>query len=249
MINVIKKIRLGNAGAIPDDRRDVFLGDLNSLIEEVNSRMDVINAMLSSGSIDTSIINSTEDLTINTPSDKTLVLTESVYRDEYPSSILPAGAQAAPDEVNVTIGGVPRRMYSYDGSNTEERLSGSFEIPHDYMLGEDIEVHIHVRPASPLTGVFKFFFDWEFSPVFDSPQAQTTLSCTYEITEGAQYDHLLVSFGNLPDLGFGIGDKIGFNLRRTPADEEDTHAGEILFEQVALHVPCDTLGSREIYTK
>ena len=46
-----------------------------------------------------------------------------------------------------------------------------------------------------------------------------------------------------------LGGKIGFNLRRTPADAGDTYGADTLFEQIALHVPCDTLGSRAVYTK
>ena len=193
--------------------------------------------------------NTDTDLTVETSALKTLNFTEPVYRDEYPSSILPAGGSAEPDDVNVTIGGVYRRMYSFDGSSTEERLSGSFEIPHDYMYGEDIEVHIHVRPSTTGTGVFKFFFDWEHSPAQGDPAAQTALTLTHEITADEQYKHLIIAFGNLPDLGYQLGDKIGFNLRRHPTDAADTYTGDVLFEQIALHVPCDTQGSRQIYVK
>lgn len=46
-----------------------------------------------------------------------------------------------------------------------------------------------------------------------------------------------------------LGGKIGFNLRRTPSDVRDTYGADVLFEQIALHVPCDMLGSRQIYIK
>jgi hypothetical protein len=52
-----------------------------------------------------------------------------------------------------------------------------------------------------------------------------------------------------PSTPFAIGGKIGFNIRRTPTDEEDTYAGDALLEQIALHIPCDTNGSRQIYIK
>jgi len=195
------------------------------------------------------IIATTNDLTVTLAANKTIVLSEPTYRDEYPVNIIPAGGVATPDLADHTIGGVNRRLYAFDGATTSEEITGSFEIPHDYMYGEDIEAHIHVRPATTGTGVFKFFFDWEHSPANEAPAAQTSLTLTYDITTNKQYYQLVVSFGNLPDLGFELGDKIGFNLRRDPTDGADTYTGDILFEQVALHIPCDTNGSRQIYVK
>jgi hypothetical protein len=193
----------------------------------------------------------TGDMKVTTPADKTLYLVESCYRDEYPSEMVVAGGSAAPDEVDGTIGGVQRRLRGFDGGTTEERLSGSFEIPHDYQIGGDIEAHIHWRPYTTGTGVVKWFLDYEYSPPNAAPIAQSTLSVTYNIPSDQQYRHVLSTFGNLPQPStpFAIGGKIGFNLRRTPSDAADTYSGDALLEQVALHVPVDTLGSRQLYVK
>jgi hypothetical protein len=196
-------------------------------------------------------IVATDDLTITTGANKTLVLSAPTWRDEYPAIIIPVSGSAAPDSVSATVGGVVRQMYSFDGANTEERLSGSFEVPHDYMIGEAIEVHVHWRPVTTGTGVVKWFFDWEYSPANAAAISQTTLSKTEELATNKQLWHLITSIGNLPQPStpFGIGGKIGFNLRRTPNDTDDTYTGEVLLEQISLHVPCDTNGSRQIYVK
>ena len=172
------------------------------------------------------------------------------YRDEYPSHPwVAAGAQAAPDLANHTIGGVPRRVYTFDGNNTEERLSSSFEIPHDYAYCEPIEVHVHIRPTTNTAGDIKFFFDWEHSPAQGAPAAQTSLSMAMSVSINQQYFQLINALGDLPDLGFQLGDKIGFNIRRTPTDVEDTYPDDAILEQVALHVPVNTNGSRQRYVK
>ena len=49
--------------------------------------------------------------------------------------------------------------------------------------------------------------------------------------------------------GFSLGGKIGFNLRRSPAGVNDTYGADALFEQIAMHVEIDTLGSRQRYVK
>lgn len=194
-------------------------------------------------------IEVTGDLLITLPANKTQVLSQPTYRDEYPAMVVPASGAAAPDEVPHTIGGVIRSLRAFDGNSTEERLSGSFEIPHDYMVGQPIEVHLHWRPAASSTGTVKWYFDYEYSPPNASPIPQTGLSVEHNITADSRYKHYLDTFGNLPQPStpFSLGGKIGFNIRRTPTT--DTNSGDALLEQIALHVPCDTAGSRQIYIK
>lgn len=189
------------------------------------------------------------DLLITTGDFKTLVLSEPVWRDEYPAMLVPASGSAAPDAVGHTIGGVARTLYAFDGNATQEILSGSIEIPHDYMVGQPIEVHLHWRPSTTGTGTVIWYFDYEYSPANSAPISQTSLQVEYNIATNKQYFHLLDTFGNMPQPStpFALGGKIGFNIRRTPTT--DSYAGDALLEQVAIHVPCDTQGSRQIYIK
>lgn len=178
------------------------------------------------------------------------------FRDEYASLLIPASGAAAPDSVGATIGGVPRQLYSFDGNNTQEILSGSIEIPHDYMYGQPIEIHVHFRPSTANLGNVKWFFDYERSAVNMSgsltpvlPVAKSTISAVAVIAAAGQYTHYVFSLGVLPDTNFVLGEKIGFNIRRTPNDAQDTYPDDVLLEQVAAHVPIDTLGSRQRYVK
>jgi len=192
------------------------------------------------------------DLTITTSEEKTVVLSEPVWRDEYPVNILEAGAAAAPSLTNVTIGNVLRRMWGFT-QNGEDRLSGSFEIPHDMLISETIlpELHIHWRPAGTGTGTVVWFIDWEYSPPNAAAIPMTTLEVEAVIDSNKQNWHILNSFGHLPlpAGGYIIGGKIGFNLRRNGGVGQDNYGALALFEQVALHIPVDTQGSRQIYVK
>lgn len=104
-------------------------------------------------------ITAPQDFTVKTGVDKTMVLEQYVWRDEYPNELIAAGAAAAPEDIAVTVGGVQRRMRSFDGNNTEERLSGSFEIPHDMAIDTLAlpELHVHWRPSTTGTGTVKWF--------------------------------------------------------------------------------------------
>lgn len=197
----------------------------------------------------TNLITSTTDLIISTPLGETLFLQNACYRDEFPTPLVPAGGASAPDQVAYTIGGISTTRYSFDGNNTEERISGSFEIPHDYKTDEPIEVHIHWLPATNGSGNVQWHFDWCFLPVNGAPQAKTTLSIVDTVSVNQQFYHKIKPFGNLPTNGYNIGDKILFTLRRTPSGANDTYTGDAILEQIALHTPVDTLGSRQIYIK
>lgn len=179
----------------------------------------------------------------------------ALWKDEYPSGPwVPARARAAPDLENVTIGGVETRKYAFNGTNTEERLSNFFEINHEYMETAyanslAIEAHMHFMPSDNSAGNVKMFLDWCYKPVDGAPIAQTSLSFICEIAANSQHFHKIKTFGNLPDLGYTIGDGIEFTVRRDPSDPEDTYAADIYMDKVALHVPTDTRGSRNIYEK
>ncbi|NJL73901.1 MAG: hypothetical protein HC892_01510 [Saprospiraceae bacterium] len=178
------------------------------------------------------------------------------WKDEMPSYLLNVSGAASPDSVSHNVGGVLRQFDAFDGGGTEERKSGSFEISHEMVVDEAMkllgylpELHIHWRPSTAGTGVLKMFFDWEYSPPQGDPIPQTTLTFLDTIATPQQYRHKLTSFGKLPNLNFQVGGKIGFNIRRTPNDPQDTYGSDILLEQIALHIPCDTNGSRDVYIK
>ena len=238
--------------AVNEMMDDLYMGveDSSTLVPYTGATADVDLGTHSLGTDEIKTNTSTPtDLTVTTGAFKTLKLSEPVWRDEYPAMLVAAGGAKAPDEVDITIGGVQRRMKSFDGINTEEILSGSIEIPHDYMVGQPIEMHVHWRPSTTGTGTVIWYLDYEYSPANAAPISQVTIQKEVTIDTNKQYHHLLTSFGNLPQPStpFALGGKIGFNIRRTPTT--DSYGSDALLEQVAAHVPCDTHGSRQIYIK
>lgn len=179
------------------------------------------------------------------------------YRDEYAGGAwLPASGGAAPDLVNVTIGGVAIQSYAFDGGATEERLANHFELAHDLPFTEindgtyKIEVHTHFRPSTNTAGVVKWFFDWTYTPEGGAPISMTPISYTYTIEINQQYYQFIGGIElPVPAGGFGIGGVITFNTRRTPNDAQDTYASDVIFIKTALHVPIDGNGSRQRYVK
>lgn len=177
------------------------------------------------------------------------------YRDEYPSQPwLPAGSNNSPDLVSHSIGGVARQLYCFSGVNTIEYLSSSFEIPHDYAYGHDIEVHAHIRPSTADAGDIKLTFNWEYSAPQGGPQqhsTQSSLSFVVSVDDQRYFNIIRAFTSALPqdEFQFELGGKIGFNVVRIAGDPADTYLADMILEQVALHIPVDTDGSRELYHK
>ncbi len=181
---------------------------------------------------------------------QTMFLSQPCYRDEFPTLLVPAGGAAAPDQVSYTIGGIPTTRWSFDGGNTQETLSGSFEIPHDYQTGGDIEVHLHWLPSTNGGGAVEWFFDWVYLPINSAPVPKTTLSVVDIVSVNQQFYHKIKAIGLLPANGYTLGDKILFNIRRNPSGVNDTYTNQdAILEQIALHIPVDTFGSRQRYIK
>lgn len=180
------------------------------------------------------------------------------YRDEYASGVyfVPLGA-TAPDEVNVTIGGVVTKKYAFDGLTIEEKLGNTFEIAHDIAIDQvnagtkNITFHIHSAPSNATsTGDSKFLVDWALLKAQGAVITGTQISITTTMPSNSQYSNRIVgSVLPVPSEGFDIGDLIEFTISRNPADSADTYPADTIFYKAALHVPCDTNGSRGVFTK
>jgi hypothetical protein len=183
------------------------------------------------------------------------------YDDIYPDDgwLTPQGA-AAPDPVTATIGGVPLRVRSFDGANTEEVMSNTFEIIHGValdMVNDEtlkLEWHAHVAPSTTGAGTARIFFDYMYWPVcngaISAPVPCDSVYVDIEIEADSQYCHYVEGVEiPMPTGGIQIGGKFGINIRRTPTDEADTYEADVFVLQAAMHAPFDSRGSRERYVK
>jgi len=179
------------------------------------------------------------------------------YRDEYTAGdwVNPVGG-APPDPVTVTIGGVAFRLLGFDGNNTTEWTANSFEIQHDIAIDalnaetEKLEWHVHFMPSNNEAGDVKWRFEYCILPLAAVAIPQTTVTSIVTLLANTQYKHYIASVElPKPAGGYHIGDIILFNIKRIPTDEQDTYGSDALLLKTALHVPVDTLGSRQRYEK
>ena len=179
------------------------------------------------------------------------------WRDEYVAGEWSKpGGSPAPDIGTFTIGGINVQLLTFDGGNTEERMTNSFEINHDIDIDNlnnetyNIEFHVHFMPSDNTSGTVKWFFDYCYIPTNSSPISQTSLELIKTIDIDSQYKHSLVGVDiPKPSSGYNIGDIILFSIRRNPQDLDDTYNNDIILIKCALHVPVDSNGSNSRYIK
>jgi hypothetical protein len=154
------------------------------------------------------------------------------YDDVFPGGpfVTPTGA-SAPDDVTITVEGVPLRYKAFDGGNTAELMSNTFEFVH----GIDIEAinagtlklegHVHTMPSTTGAGTAIFNLDMVYIP--STPAAQVAMTsiaipCVYDANH-QYWHHIAGAEITVPAGGFEIGGIIGSNIRRTPTATASKH--------------------------
>lgn len=263
IIKIPAPIDVDNLATIDEVNQIVLDGNFASkLVENTFTKKQIIQGTSDDGSINIiEFKNANGDIVSKFDTNG---FKEIRYRDEYVGGgWLNAAGAAAPDLVQYTIGGVGMSLYSFDGNNTEERISNIFEQAHDVAidklnsLTEFIEAHIHCMPSTNKAGVAEMFLDFCYAGVNSAPTPQTSLKATINIPANSQYKHFIVSFKDAlnnarlpkPAEGFEIGNLMLFTLRRTPTGTGDNYPDDLILLKVALHVPTNDYGSRQLYIK
>lgn len=151
---------------------------------------------------------------------------------------------AAPDIV--TVGGI--RFYAFDGTNVLEELCGVIELPHAYAEGQDIFAHVHWLNATTAAGVVRWKLDYAWVNVGGQFTATTAATLDQSVnTAGSNYSHVVST--QINGAGKLISSHFIFRLFRDPSDGVDTYTGDAYLVAFGLHVPVNTLGSRQVGTK
>lgn len=197
------------------------------------------------------------DLEIDCGTQKTLKLTEGVWKDiNVGGAILNPIPAFAPDlDQFKDEGGTDTGIYTY-AFGINESASGSFEIQHDYKYLTDISMHIHWQGIAAPTGTD--YVKWELTYCI-TRDGETLDAATVIVAPDTpidtQYDVLRSTFPVINGTTGGnnggqiqLGDQFLFTIRRIAATG-DAYAGDALVCTAGLHYQVDTLGSRQIGVK
>lgn len=211
-----------------------------------SSRLKVISdgtfAVVKTPQVKTDTLAAT-DLTITTGAEKTLVLASPVYED----IIIQGSNLRVSGTTPPTFDVFQDSIYGVKFTNAQtDIVYGSFEIPHSYKEGTDLEVHLHWSPSSTNTGDCVWSLKYSIAGMGGTFGGEATKTFT-QAGSGVVNKHQYVS-GNTVIAGAGvtIGSIIAFALSRPTGD---SFTGDAFLHSIGIHYQQDTLGSRQMGTK
>ena len=159
----------------------------------------------------------------------------------------PSSSQPDIDEFKDTNGddtGI--ETFAFD---TGEKVSGSFEMQHDYKEGSDFVFHIHWQGiAAPAGGTDNVQWQLIYTYGSDDTVLPAVTTIVVERAFTTQYEFVRSDFPAITGTNYIIGDQLLFQLSRISAST-DEYAGDALIATVGVHYQIDTIGSRLIGTK
>jgi hypothetical protein len=201
-------------------------------------------------SVTTPLINATNDLTVTCGANKTLVLTQPVYKDiNIAGALLSKPASSAPGTDTFRTSAVTDTGIETYAFAVGEKVHGGFELQHDYKEGTDLTFHVHYQIIAAPTGTDNV--QWRLAYVVLRDGVTLTTVTTIDSADCAvdtRYRAYRCDFGDISGTNYKIGDQFMFTLTRVAADG-DAFAGDALIGTAGIHYQVDTLGSRTIGTK
>ena len=173
----------------------------------------------------------------------------TVFKDiNMGAAVLTRPAVSQPDEVNfVDEAGADTGIASL-GFAVGEKVSGNFELEHDYKEGTDLVFHVHWQGVAAPSGTDKV--KWQLT--YTVSQSDTTLNATtpivIETDFDTQYEFMASAFPAITGTDFNIEDQFLFTLERIAASA-DEYAGDGIVATVGIHYEIDTVGSRQVLVK
>ena len=197
-----------------------------------------------------SIVSPNGDLTIYFPTDKTIVLNETVWDDLSPSPIIAAKAGSSAPTLATFVGNV--EQYTFDATN--DFVIGATEITHKWKEGTVIHPHVHwaTNGTNANDRGVKWSLEYTIGDNTEtfSGAATTTVDATIPLAT-ADRTHFITGFDTTIDgANIKIGAYICWKFHRVAtAHANGAPANDPFGIAVGFHIECDTIGSRTISAK
>ena len=197
------------------------------------------------------------DLTITTGATKTLKLATPVYDDMRitPGSFdRPGSSDPTYVSVNPAGGSISTWLVQFAKNNI---ASFTIQLPHNYQIGEDINVHVHWTPGARGVAENGATVGWKVDYTWASINGTFGEMVTADLSDacdGVDWKHQMTPSVTITGTGKGISSMLTCNIKRTDTGDDDTwvgtSAGQLpLLLEVDFHYPIDTMGSRNRASK
>ena len=175
--------------------------------------------------------------------------TATVWKDiNLGSALLTKPAASAPDTDEFKDEGgndIGVETYAFAPG---EKVSGNFELQHDYKEGSNFGFHVHFQGIAAPTGTDKVKWQLIYTVAKTGETLDAATTIVVEVDFDTQYEFLRANFAEITGTNFSIEDQFLFQLSRITASA-DEYGGDALIATVGLHYKIDTIGSRAVNTK
>jgi len=153
----------------------------------------------------------------------------------------------AADPTFAAYGATAFRAYSFSAA-TEQEVFITFHVPHDYVPGTDIFLHMHWSnaAATPNTGSVVWGFDYAFAKGFDQAAfpAFTTVTVT-QACPATRYQHMVAETAAITIAALTEPDGlILVRAYRKAADAADTCTDAVFAHTCDIHYQATGIGTK-----
>lgn len=143
------------------------------------------------------------------------------------------------------LGGLNTWIFS---AALDQEVEASFQLPHGYAEGTDVELHIHWAPMTTDNGNVVWEYEYSAAAINGTFPAPTTSTST-DAADGTQYKHQVHDLVTISGSGLGISSMILVRIARLGSDGADTFTGTAALLEIDLHYQINSLGSDDEYVK
>jgi len=169
----------------------------------------------------------------------TAIFTDTVWEDIFiPLSITKPGGTAP------TWAAFHGNLKQYTFA-INDYVEGSFEVPHSYKEGSDLNVHVHiVTNGAEASTEARYSFEYWIADMNEASTATATLTSADKALTNADGHHEYVDIGDITGTGFKIGAIICFLFKRVALVGGTNPAADPFVVSLGVHYEQDTVGSR-----
>jgi hypothetical protein len=146
------------------------------------------------------------------------------------------------------IGATDFYAYLFPGTGVQiKEFRINFHIPHDYMPGTAVYIHVHWFPSTADTGNVAWNISYTIAKGFNQAAFNFASPTTVEVIQaapGVQYQHMIAEMSDaqaIPGSLIETDSIIACRIWRDPADADDTYAADAFANFVDLHYRTDGL--------
>ena len=126
----------------------------------------------------------------------------------------------------------------------DNKIVFTTQLSHKYMLGSEVEFHIHDTVPDNATGTARWIFTYSWADINGVFPSENSIVSNQFFDPNSLDKHLYFGFNALSGTSSGVSSIILCSLMREGTHGDDDYDNDVYLLALDFHIKCDTLGSR-----